>query len=274
MKQKLAWVLASLAIIALMGLSGAYFKGQETIRALQESKARLNEKLKAAEAAPDLTAECPAAPVDTACLEQRMALEASLAEAQAAQRELTAQLKAVQAAPAPATAAPNAVPNAAPVASRESAPLFSAYLALRREVLRGENFATEWRLFSEEMPDIPEATQRVMAENSGGILTRAALRDALKAALVEEEKKAASGADAASGWQAQLAPYLSIRRMDEEDPLAVALENDALDEAADILENAPRAGFELWRMQYKNRRAVLQALNAMESELLAAEEPE
>jgi hypothetical protein len=141
-------------------------------------------------------------------------------------------------------------------------------------VLRGENFATEWRLFSEEMPDIPEATQRVMAENSGGILTRAALRDALKAALVEEEKKAASGADAASDWQAQLAPYLSIRRMDEEDPLAVALENDALDEAADILENAPRAGFELWRMQYKNRRAVLQALNAMESELLAAEEPE
>jgi hypothetical protein len=270
MKQKLAWVLASLAIIALMGLSGAYFKGQETIRALQESKARLNEKLKAAEAAPDLTAECPAAPVDTSCLEQRMALEASLAEAQAAQRELTAQLKAMQAAPAAATAAR----NAAPMAGRESAPLFSAYLALRREVLRGENFATEWRLFYEEMPDIPEATQRVMAENSGGILTRAALRDALKAALVEEEKKAASEADAASGWQAQLAPYLSIRRMDEEDPLAVALENDALDEAADILEKSPRAGFELWRVQYKNRRAVLQALNAMESELLAAEEPE
>ena len=56
MKQKLPWVLAALAIIALMGLSGAYFKGQERIQALTESEQRLEKQLQAA--------ECPAPATD------------------------------------------------------------------------------------------------------------------------------------------------------------------------------------------------------------------
>ena len=261
MKQKLPWVLAALAIIALMGLSGAYFKGQERIQALTESEQRLKKQLQAP--------ECPTPATDTSGAEERAALEALLAESQEAQRALTEQLRALEAAAPPAAAPKGTITRAEDAGS--SSP-FPAYLALRREVLSGENFKSEWYLLLQEMPDIPEPIRRVVSKNTGGIATRAELRDALGEALKQAEARAQAEAAASSDWQAGLAPYLSIRKIDESDPLPAAIENDDLDEAAEILMQTPRKGYEAWLAQYKNRRAVLQALNAIESQLLTQEE--
>ena len=139
-------------------------------------------------------------------------------------------------------------------------------------MLSGENFKSEWYLLLQEMPDIPEPIRRVVSKNTGGITTRAELRDALGEAFKQAEARAQDEAAASSDWQAGLAPYLSIRKIDESDPLLAAIENDDLDEAAEILMQTPRKGYEPWLAQYKNRRAVLQALNAIESQLLAQEE--
>lgn len=262
MKQKLPWVLAALSFIALMGLSGAYFKGQERIQALTESEQRLKNQLQTA-------SECPAPVADASCMEERTALEASLADAQAAQRELTEQMKALEAASSPAAAPQGTIRRMEPV---ETTSPFPAYLALRREVMSGENFNREWDVLLQEMPDIPEPIRRVVSENTSGITTRAELRDALDEAFKQAEARAQAEAAASSDWQAELAPYLSIRKIDEADPLLAAIENDDLDEAAEILMQTPRPGYEAWLARYKNRRAVLQALNAIESQLLAQEE--
>ena len=269
MKQKLSWVLAALAFIALMGLSGAYFKGQERIQALTESEQRLEKQLQVATKAPSATLDCPAPAVNASCAEEIAALEASLAESQAAQRALTAQLKALEATATPAAAAKGTLKRTEEL---DGTTPFPAYLALRREVLSGENFKSEWRLLLQEMPNIPEPIRRVMTENAGGIATRAELGDALHEAFKQASERAQAEAATSSDWQASLAPYLSIRKIDESDPLLAAIENDDLDEAAEILMKTPRPGYEAWLVQYKNRRAVLQALNAIESQLLEPEE--
>ena len=255
MRQKLAWSISALFFVGLMGLSGAYFKAQENILGLQHSQERLTKELISARQELVSATACPEIPApDTACAEDRTALERALAESQQAQRELTNELQLKSA--TPATILPTAQP--------ETSETFPAYLALRRAVMSGKVFADEWTVLQHVAPPLPEAIVQTLSTQVSGIPTRRELRETLQATLSERQKVALVDASENKSWKARLAPYISIRKITESDPLETAAEAGDIDAAAEILAQNPAADFLIWQQSYETRRRVIDALSAIE----------
>jgi hypothetical protein len=262
MKHKLAWSIAALTFIGLMGLSGAYFKTQETILALKDSEARLTQELARTKQALAATSDCPAVPTpDATCAEDRAALERALAESQQAQRELTDELQTKNAASATAAPVTASIP---PTASAPTSEAFTAYLALRRAVMSGKDFTDTWTVLQHVAPPLPGDIVQTLDAQISGIPTRKELRETLQATLAERQKVALAPPSESKSWKARLAPYISIRKITAGDPLEAAAEKGDIDAAAEILAAHPAPDFLIWQQSYETRRRVLDALSAIE----------
>jgi len=251
-KTHIAWSFTAVLFIITMGLAGALYRTFERNERLEGAVADLRDEQRRQVSTTDQETE-------QRLNDESTRLEAELAAAQESQRALTEQLFAANAEVEKLSAelAEKGEPQIKEVTVVKESP-YPAFLTLRRAIMAGEPYATQWEVMQQQAVTIDAAVKEPLATHSAGVASRSELQQQLR-----DHYENAHHEQADDPILSRLSGVLSIRKIDEtEEAIRRAVTAGDIDSAAELL-RADDA-YRDWLSAYDARQQVLQALKLLE----------